>query len=70
MGGALTELNKLGRGRGQFAAELAMEGLLRKRQRASEHQAKQAGRAIPTSGSARRRAKANRNRETQPKDDD
>lgn len=65
MAGALTELNKLGPNRGQFAATLAMEGQLRKRQRAREHAAKQEGRAIPTSGSARRRAKANRNRDAE-----
>lgn len=59
--GTLTELNKLGRDRGQFAATLAMEGLLKKRERAREHAAKQAGRDIPTSGSGRRRAKAKRN---------
>lgn len=63
MGGALAELNKLGRHRGQFAATLAMEGLLKKRQWAAEHAAGQVGRAIPTSGPGRRRAKAIRNRD-------
>ena len=61
MGGALQELNKLTRKRGQFAAQLAVEGQLRKRQRAREHTANQAGRGIPTSGPGRRRAKAHRN---------
>lgn len=63
MGGALAELNRLSDSRGKFAAALAMEGQLRKRERAREHAANQAGRTIPTSGPGRRRAKTIRNRD-------
>ena len=48
---------------GEYEELLAQSIRIYNRKRADEHRARQLGRAIPTSGSGRRRAKAARNRD-------